>query len=108
MRDSQGEEIDKDCSCDGVFRKIIMKTVANKTRNYYFWVPLMTTIYLVIDNVEDHGTNETIKEYRNMMLQQYNIKLFHQTQNLCETNLLNLGVWCAMQSKVESLGYWNR
>ena len=42
------------------------------------------------------------------MLQQYNIKLFHQIPNSPETNLLDHGVWCAMQSKVESLGYWNR
>ena len=72
--------------------KMIMKTVANKIRNYYFWVPLTTTIYLVMDNAGGHGTHQTIEEYRNMMLHQYNIKLFHQIPNSPETNLLDLGV----------------
>ena len=71
---------------------MIRRKVANEIWNYYFWVPLTTTIHLGIDNAGGHGTNETIEEYRNMMLQQYNIKLFHQVPNSPETNLLVLGV----------------
>ena len=104
----QGEEIVEDCPCDSVFMKMTMRTVANEICNYFFWVPLTTTIYLVMDKAGVHGTNETIEEYRNIMLKQYNIKLFHQIPNSSETNLLDPGVWCAMQSKVESLGYQNR
>ena len=82
--------------------------VANGIRNNYFWVSLTITIYLVIDNAGGHGTNETIEEYRNMMLHLYNIKLFHQVPNSPENNLLDLGIWFAMHSKLEYLVYQNR
>ena len=88
--------------------KKIMRTVTNEIRNYYFWVLLITKIYLVIDTSGGHRINETIKEYMNMILQQYDIKLFYQVPNSPETNLLDLGVWFSMQSKVESFDFLNR
>lgn len=42
----EGEEIDQDCSCDSSFIKKIMGTLAKEISDYYFWVPLKTTITL--------------------------------------------------------------
>ena len=67
MYDKQGGQIDKDCSGDSVFMKMMMRIVANKIHNYSFWVPLTTTICLMIDNTGGHRTNGTIEEYRNMI-----------------------------------------
>ena len=88
----QGEDVDEDCLCDSTFIKKIVETVANEIRNYYFRVTLTSTIYLVIDNAGGHGTNGTVEEYRCMIFQEYNIKLFHQVPNSPKTNLKDLGV----------------
>jgi len=66
---------------------------------------LRTVIYLIIDNAGGHGTNDGIEEYHELsaLFQKYKSQLLHQVPNSPETNLLDLGVWRAMQSLFENL-----
>jgi hypothetical protein len=56
-----------------------------------------------MDNAGGHGTNETKNEYVSTLEKKYNVKVIWQVPNLLETSLLDLGVWCTVQSVVVEL-----
>jgi len=101
----KGDEVEADCSCDSTFMLAVMDDIGKAIRNYFFWVPAATVIYLIIDNAGGHGTNEAIEQYRELLFRMYKVQLLHQVPNSPETNLLDLGVWRAMQSLVEKLSF---
>ena len=101
----KGDEVEEDCSCDSVFMLATMDDIGKAIRNYFFWVPAATVIYLIIDNAGGHGTNDAIEQYRELLFRLYKVQLLHQVPNSPETNLLDLGVWRAMQSLVEKLSF---
>lgn len=61
-----------------------------------------------MDNVGGHGTNDTKVLYENFLKEQYNIEIIWQTPCTPYTNLLDLGVWCSLQAKVEKEHNGNR
>ena len=61
-----------------------------------------------MDNAGGHGTNDTIEEYKQLLLDNYNIILIHQVPRSPYTNLLDLGVWCSLQALVEKEHYMKR
>ena len=61
-----------------------------------------------IDNAGGHGTNDAIEQYRELLFRKYKVQLLHQVPNSPETNLLDLGVWRAIQSLVEKLSFCGR
>ena len=85
-----------------------MPVVGQEIRKYFFWLNSKQPIYLIIDNAGGHGTTVVVEEYRRMLKDDFNIILKHQVPNSPETNLLDLGVWRALQSKVESISFQNR
>ena len=104
----EGDFVEEDCSCDSAFMTRIMPIIGAEIRTYYSWLEDTDTIYLVIDNAGGHGTATCVSNYKQMLKDEYNIELIHQVPNSPETNILDLGVWRALQSRVERLSYRNR
>ena len=61
-----------------------------------------------MDNAGGHGTNETIKKYVSILDIKFNIETIFQVPRSPYTNALDLGVWCALQSRVETEHYGKR
>ena len=103
-----GEEYQKDCSCDSRFMLDIMEEMGDHIRRYFWFLPIFVSIYLIIDNAGGHGSNEAKKEYREFLRDKFNIILIFQIPNSPETNLLDLGVWRALQALVEKMSFRER
>ena len=61
----------------------------------------LTTIYLWIDNAGGHGKKDVIAKYKRILKHEFNIEIEWQIANSPELNMLDLGVWMAIQSLVE-------
>jgi hypothetical protein len=103
-----GDTYEADCSCDSTFMLETMEQVGKAIRAYFWFLPMFITIYLIIDNAGGHGTNDAKRQYANFLLANYNVQLIFQVPNSPETNLLDLGVWRALQSLVERLSFQER
>ena len=60
-------------------------------------------IYLVMDNAGGHGTVEAKQTFVERLEMVYNVRVNWQVPNSPDTNMLDLGVWMTIQSKVEEL-----
>ena len=54
-----------------------------------------------MDNAGGHGTDDAISEYTARLRDVYNITIIHQVPRSPFTNVLDLGVWCSLQARVE-------
>mgnify|MGYP006063385801 CR=1 FL=1 len=61
-----------------------------------------------MDNAGGHGTDEAIKEYTTSLLDKYKIEIIFQVPRSPYSNVLDLGVWCSLQSRVEKEHYMKR
>ena len=77
-------------------------------RTAYYWVPKEEFIYLNMDNAGGHGTDVAVKQHTKLLLDEFNIIIINQVPRLPYTNLLNLGVWCSLQARVEKEHYQKR
>lgn len=75
--------------------------VGQQIRNKFAWVSPIEEIDLVMDNAGGHGTKEVKAAYVTMLKQRHNIRVVWQTPQSPEMNLLDLGIWCSLQSMVE-------
>ena len=82
-----------------MLRKV--REIGTKTRACFFWMNMITTTCLVVDNAGGHGVILAIETYAKTSLDGFNIEMIHQVRNSPETNLLHLRVWAALQSSVE-------
>lgn len=98
---NSGDTYEHDCSCDSVFMLRTMGDVAAALREKMSWVPADRPIYLVMDNAGGHGTKEAVKQYTDDVKRVHNVIIIQQVPSSPETNTLDLGVWCALQSAVE-------
>jgi hypothetical protein len=98
---SKGEMTQKDMSCDSNYMLTVMDKVGEAIRRKFAWVPLLETVYLVMDNAGGHGTKDTVDTYTTRMKEKYNIEIIHQVPRSPETNLLDLGIWRSIQAAVE-------
>ena len=85
-----------------------MDHVGKAIRQSYYWLKKEEHIFLIMDNVGGHGTKKAIKTYRLGLRYKYNISIIHQSPRSPFTNLLDLGVWCSMQSYVEKQHFHKR
>ena len=69
----------------------------------FHWVPHTTPIHLFTDNAGGHRTEPAKMEYTDILKSDYNIEIKWQVSQSPETNILDLGVWCLLQSLVEYL-----
>jgi len=108
VRLKKDDVVENDCSCDSAYMLGAMKRVGTAVRSKYHWIPRSQKCYIVMDNAGGHGTDEAIEEYRKMLLDDFNIEIIHQVPRSPYTNLLDLGVWCSLQSMVEKVHYQKR
>ena len=101
VRYKEGDEVQHDINCDSAYMLSIMPKVGKAIRDAYSWVDKDDFVYLVLDSAGGHGTKEAIQEYRQLLLEQYKIKLVHQVPQSPDTNVLDLGIWMSLQSAVE-------
>jgi hypothetical protein len=80
-----------------------MPIIGAKIRRKMPFIPQDTTIDLIMDNAGGHGTQEAIDEYTVRLQREFNIRIKHQAPWSPETNALDLGIWCSIQSAVEKL-----
>jgi hypothetical protein len=78
-----------------------MPLISATMREKIPWVPLDETIYLVMDNVGGHVTEEAIGQYTRLLQREFNIEIIFQAAQSPEVNALNLGLWMSIQSCVE-------
>ena len=100
-RNKKGETVEEDTSCDSEYMLSAMRRVAEAMREKFHWLKKEEEAYLVMDQAGGHGTNKAIKEYTRFLKDEYNITIIHQVPRSPYTNVLDLGVWCALQSRVE-------
>ena len=55
-----------------------------------------------------HGTDDAISEYTARLRDVYNITIIHQVPRSPFTNVLDLGVWCSLQARVEKKHFMKR
>ena len=96
-----GEHVLRDCSCDSKFMLSMIDEAGRAIRSKFHWVPKEKVIHLFMDNAGGHGTNEAKSKYEDILFDEYNVKIIWQIPNSPETNMLDLGVWCMLQSYVE-------
>lgn len=77
-----------------------MDRLGQAARSKFYWVPL--EIERVRVNAGGHGTDEAKAEYTDLLKQNYNINVLWQVPQSPETNILDLGIWCSLQSYVEA------
>ena len=61
-----------------------------------------------MDNAGGHSTNTAIATYTKMLEDDYNIEIIFQIPRSPYTNVLDLGVWMALQAQVERQHYLQR
>ena len=54
-----------------------------------------------MDNAGGHGTELGKLQYLSILRRKYNVHIIWQISNSPETNILDLGLWCMLQSLVE-------
>ncbi len=98
-----GDTREVDISCDSKFMLEVMHKVGKAIRDAYYWVSLYWPIFLYLDNAGGHGTKEAVRTYVTFLRTEYNVICVHQRPRSPETNMLDLGVWMALQSVVEKM-----
>jgi hypothetical protein len=97
----KGDKFEKDTTCNSEFMLKHMRQVGMSMRGAYHWVPFETPLYLIMDNAGGHGTVGAWLEFTQELKERYNVEIIRQIPRSPETNILDLGVWCSLQSAVE-------
>lgn len=79
-----------------------MDRLGQAARAKFYWVPMDISIDCIMDNAGGHGTDDAKAEYTDLLKEKYNIEVVWQVPQSPETNILDLGIWCSLQSYVET------
>lgn len=101
LRKLPPHEVETDCNCDSEFMLRHMDRLGHAARSKFYWVPMDVEIDCIMDNAGGHGTDEAKAEYTDLLKENHNIRVVWQVPQSPETNILDLGVWCSLQSYVE-------
>ena len=80
-----------------------MPKVGKAIFDVHHLVPHDIPIFMYLDNAGGHGINSVVVSYVKAMLDEWNVICIHHRSRLPYTNLLDLGVWMALQNVVEKL-----
>ena len=94
---------ERDTTCDSMYMLKHIREIGKAIRNKYYWVDEEEDIFLVMDNAGGHGTSDSKEEYVRILKEEYNVTVVWQVPNSPETNVLDLGVWMAIQAEVENI-----
>ena len=96
-----------DTSCDSDFMLNQVDAIGKAIYHaYHDTVSDKIPIYLVMDNIDRHGTVEAKEIFVERLEIVYNVRVNWQVPNSPNTNMLDLGVLMTFQSKVEELHCW--
>ena len=98
-----GNKREVDMSCDYKFMEKAIPKVGKKIRETYHCVSRTIPIFLYLDNAGGHGMNEVVDMYIKALKDDLNIICVHQRPCSPVTNMLDLGVWMALQNVFERL-----
>ena len=101
FRYQRGNKIEQDVNCDSAYILLAINRVGKSIRNTYHWMTRSEKRYLVIDNTGGHGTETEIGEYVKALRDNWNVETIFQIPRSPYTNVLDLGVWCSLQARVE-------
>ena len=93
---------EKDLTCDSKFMMEHIHEIGKSIRQAHSFLLENTPIYLFMDNAGGHGKTEIKKEYEKILKENYNVLIEWQVPQSLETNMLDLGVWVAIQHQVEA------
>ncbi len=107
VRYQRNDKVDIDISCDSNYMVRVMPNIGKRIRECFHWIEKGKkndegewiggqTIYLAIDGAGGHGKKNIVEQYKNDLMDKYNIILVHQIPNSPETNVLNLGIWMSL------------
>ena len=99
----KGKLVEKDITCDSQFMMSHIRDIGRAIRSTYSFLPATHPIFLFMDNAGGHGTELAKMEYVDILQTHYNVEICWQVSNSPETNILDLGIWCLLQSLVEYL-----
>ena len=108
VRIQKGDLIEVACSCDSEYMLEVMKKLGKAIRDAFEWIPRSRVCYLFMDNAGGHGSIDAVRQYTQYLKVAWNIEIVHQIPRSPYTNLLDLGVWCSLQSRVEKEHFLKR
>ena len=108
VRMVDGDKREVECNCDSKFMAATMPEVGKAIRAKYARVPRHIPIFLFLDNAGGHGTDECVAKYVADLKKYFNIICIHQQPRSPATNMLDLGIWMALQSVVEKMHHGKR
>ena len=91
----------RDVNCDSQFMIDMVDEIGSSIRKAYSFLPHSKPITLFMDNAGGHGKKNIKEEYVKKLKDKYNVEVEWQVPNSPETNMLDLGTWLSLQSKVE-------
>ena len=108
VRNAAGDKRMVDITCNSEFIEEVMPDVGKAIREAYHWVEPDIPIYLYMDNAGGHGKKHVVEKYVATLKDDYNVIIRHQRPRSPATNMLDLGVWMALQNVVEKLHFRQR
>ena len=97
----KGKFVEQDITCDSKYMLMNIRDIGQAICDAHSFLPNDHPIYLLMDNAGGHGRTEVKKQYEEILLEEYNVIINWQVPNSPELNLLDLGMWMALQSYVE-------
>ena len=101
VKKPKGTTVERDINCDSGFMLSVIREIGTAVCNTYHYLDSFVPIYLFMDNAGGHGTKAAKQEYTEILKQEFNIIVEWQPPSSPELNLLDLGIWMALQSVVE-------
>ena len=96
-----GRIVEQDVNCSSTFMQDSVDEIGEAIRKAFYFLPSTHPIYLFMDNAGGHGKKKVKLEYEAKLKKQYHVHVVWQIPHSPETNMLDLGVWMSLQSKVE-------
>ena len=94
--------IEKDVNCGSEFMIGVVDEIGTNIRKAYSFLLQDQPIHLFMDNAGGHGKKEIKDKYVKILKEKYNAIVVWQVPHSPESNMLDLGVWMGLQSKVEA------
>ena len=98
-----GTLIHNDVSCNTKFMLNTVHEIGTAICEAFHFINKKEPVYLVLDNAGGHGTNKVKVEFEKILRERYKVRIVWQVPNSPDTNLLDLGAWCTIQSEVEDI-----
>jgi hypothetical protein len=87
----RGLLVEEEVTCNSQFMLETTPTIGTQIHQQMLWIPMETSIYLIMDNTGGHETIAARNEYTWGLRNEYNIIIKFQPPHSPEVNALDLG-----------------